>query len=1139
MDDYKKNFTHFKIHTQYSICEGAIKISDLAKFCKEKKINAIGLSDSFNLCGALEFSEEISKVKTQPIIGSQINFQFNELIGKIPIFAKTEKGFKNLTKLSSKSFLEVKASQTPHCNIADLMENNEDLVITSGGLDSLFSQLIKKNNPKQLQQISSQIKSVFGDRFYLEIQRHNDNDEKGIENSLLELSEKIKIPLIASQEVFYIEKDMFEAHDALLCIGQKTYVDEEKRRKYSDQHYIKSTEEIIKIYKDLPEALENNYNFPLRFSYKLKKSAPNLPSIKISNNLTEQEELSRLSNIGLKNRLENFVFKKQNSFDKTKIEKIYNERLNHEIQIINKMNYSGYFLIVSDYIKWAKQNNIPVGPGRGSGAGSLVAYSLEITDLDPIEFGLIFERFLNPDRISMPDFDIDFCEEKRDLIFKYLKSKYKGGVAHIITFGKLKARMALRDIGRVIGLPYGHVDRLCKMIPFDPSRPLTLRESIAREPRIAEEEKNNPKVKKLIELSLKLEGLNRNLATHAAGVVIADEKLAEQVPLYKDSESNLFLPSTQYDMHSSENSGLVKFDILGLNTLTVINKTIEMLKSKGIKIDISKIKLDDPNIFKMLSSGETKGLFQLESSGVRSALKQMKPTQFEDIVALVALYRPGPMNNIPIYNDCKNGLKKPDYIHQSLEKILKPTYGIIIYQEQVMQIAQTLAGFTPGEADILRKAMGKKKRKELEKQEEKFIKGAINKKISKDIASFIFKKIMPFAEYGFNKSHAAAYALIAYQTAYLKFYYKEDFIAATMSTELSNTDKLREFVEELKRLKIEIIRPNINSCFADFKPEKNKIFYALSGIKSVGREAVTNLINERLKNGKFRSLNDFINRSNPKDINKLQLEGLTKAGAFDDLENNRKALFDSIPKIIQLNKKLWEEKESNQNSLFSKNSDDNELVFKVENKNKWSNNQMLMNEFQSIGFYMSDHPLKVYKDYFKKMRISSFNHFTQSNESSALVAGTIMSIQEKKSSKGTPFAIVKFSDLESEFELFLFSDLLVLNREALKTANSFILTLQKDNSSQNNLSRRINIKKLVGLSEFTKKEYDKVTIELKNQSNLNDLQKLLKENGNTKIEIKIRKTSKIYTFALKNLRKFNVGTFNHIKDKEYIEKISF
>ena len=1139
MDDTKKNFSHFKIHTQYSICEGAIKIADLAKFCKDKKISSVGISDSFNLCGALEFSEEISKVGTQPILGSQINFKFNELIGKIPIFAKTEKGFRNLTKLSSKSFLDVKASQPPHCNIEDLLDNSDDLIITSGGLDSLFNKLIKKNNSKQLHQLSSKIKSVFKDRFYLEIQRHNDYEEKVIEYKLLELSEKNKIPLIASQEVFYIEKDMFEAHDALLCIGQKTYVNEQKRKKYSDQHYIKSTEEIKQIYKDLPEALENNYNFPLRFSYKLKKTAPNLPSIKISNNLTEQEELLRLSKSGLKNRLENFVFKKKMSFEKTKIEKIYNDRLNHEIQIINKMNYSGYFLIVSDYIKWAKKNNIPVGPGRGSGAGSLVAYSLDITDLDPIEFGLIFERFLNPDRISMPDFDIDFCEEKRDLVFKYLKSKYKGGVAHIITFGKLKARMALRDIGRVIGLPYGHVDRLCKMIPFDPSRPLTLQESIAREPRIAEEEKNNPKVKKLIELSLKLEGLNRNLATHAAGVVIADEKLSEQVPLYKDSDSNLFLPSTQFDMHSSENSGLVKFDILGLNTLTVISKTIEMLKNKGVDVNISKIPLNDPNIFKMLSSGETKGLFQLESSGVRSSLKQMKPTQFEDIVALVALYRPGPMSNIPIYNECKNGLKKPDYIHESLEKILKPTYGIIIYQEQVMQIAQTLAGFTPGEADILRKAMGKKKRKELEKQEEKFIKGAIKNNISKDIASFIFKKIMPFAEYGFNKSHAASYALIAYQTAYLKFYYKEDFIAATMSTELSNTDKLREFVEELKRLNIKIVRPNINTCFADFKPEKSKIFYALSGIKSVGREAVSNLIKERIKNGKFTSLNDFIKRSNPKDINKLQLEGLTKAGAFDDLEKNRKALFDSIPKIIQLNKSLWEEKESNQNSLFSESSDDSELIFKVEIKNKWSNNDILMNEFQSLGFYMSDHPLKIYNDYFDKMKIISFNHFTQSKESTALVAGTIMSIQEKKSSKGTPFAIVKFSDLKSEFELFLFSDILVLNREKLKTANSFILTLQKDNLIQDNLSRRINIKKLESLNEFTKKDYDKVTIELKNQSNLDELQELLKENGNTKIEIKIRKTSKIYTFALKNLRKFNVGTFNHIKDKEYVEKISF
>ena len=1139
MDNEQKKFTNFKVHTQYSICEGAIKIGDLAKYCKENKINSIGLSDSFNLCGALEFSEEISKAGTQPIIGSQINFKFYDFIGKIPIFAKTEKGFHNLTKLSSKSYLEVEEGTVPHCLIDDLIKNSHDLIVMSGGIDSLFSELIKKNNIKKLEEIVLKIKETFQERFYFEIQRHGDIGEKNIENNFINLSKKFQVPLIASQEVFYIEKDMYEAHDALLCIGEKTYVEEKNRKKFNDQHYIKSSDEIQDLYKDLPEALENNYNFPLRFNYKLKKLEPKLPSIKIPSNLSEKEELLSQSKIGLKNRLENFVFKQNKSIDKSKIKKIYNERLLHEIEIINKMNYSGYFLIVSDYIKWAKNNNIPVGPGRGSGAGSLVAYSLDITDLDPIEFGLIFERFLNPDRISMPDFDIDFCEEKRDLVFKYLKSKYKGGVAHIITFGKLKARMALRDIGRVVGLPYGHVDKICKMIPFDPSRPLTLSESIAREPRIREEEKNNPKVKKLIELSLKLEGLNRNLATHAAGVVIAGEKLSEQVPLYKDSSSDLLLPSTQFDMHSSENAGLVKFDILGLNTLTVIHKTIEMLKNKKIELDITKIPLNDAEIYKMLSSGETTGLFQLESSGVRSSLRQMKPTQFEDIIALVALYRPGPMNNIPIYNDCKNGLKKPDYIHESLEKILKPTYGIIIYQEQVMQIAQVLAGFTPGEADILRKAMGKKKRKELEKQEEKFIKGSIKNNISKEIASFIFQKIKPFAEYGFNKSHAAAYALIAYQTAYLKHYYKEDFIAATMSTELSNTDKLREFVEELKRLNIEIVRPDINKCFADFKPEKNKIYYALSGIKSVGREAVSNLVKEREKNGKFKSLDDFVKRANPKDINKLQLEGLVKAGAFDNLESNRVVLLKSIPKLIQLNKSLWEEKISNQNSLFSDNSSEDGLVFKLDKIKPWSNNEMLMNEFQSIGFYMSDHPLKIYKDYFNKMKVVNFSNFLDSQDSTALVAGTIMSIQEKKSSKGTPFAIVKFSDLKSEFELFLFSDQLTLNRENLKAANSFMLTLQKDSINNSSFARRINIKKLISLNDFTNKEYEKVTIELENKSNLNELQKALKEDGNTKIEIKIKKTSKIYTFSLKNLRKFNIGIFNHIKDKEYIKKISF
>ena len=1139
MSNAKKQFVNFKVHTQYSICEGAIKIPELAEYCKKNKVKALGLSDSYNLSGALEFSQEITKVGTQPLIGSQINFKYSDTIGKIPIFAKTEEGFKNLIKLSSKSYLDVKENERPHCLIDELFQNKKDLIVLSGGTNCLLSDLIKKNRVKELEELIFQIRKNFKELFYFEIQRHNDEGEKNLEETFLSLSGKYKLPIIASREIFYVNKDMHEAHDALLCIGEKTYVDEQNRKKYTAEHYLRDSDEMYDIYKDLPEALENNYLFPFRFSYKLKKSNPVLPSIKISNNSDEATELLNLSKEGLKNRIENFVLKKNNSLDKSKIEKIYNERLMHEIKIINEMKYAGYFLIVSDYIKWAKKNNIPVGPGRGSGAGSLVAYSLDITDLDPIEFDLIFERFLNPERISMPDFDIDFCEEKRDMVFKYLRSKYQNGVAHIVTFGKLKARMALRDIGRVIGLPYGHVDKICKMIPFDPSRPLTLQESIAREPRIEEEEKNNPKVKKLIKLSLKLEGLNRNLATHAAGVVIAGEKLSEQVPLYRDKSSDLLLPSTQFDMHSSENAGLVKFDILGLNTLTVISKTIQMLKKKKINLDISKIPLDDSEIYKLLTTGETTGLFQLESSGVRLTLKQMKPNKFEDIIALVALYRPGPMNNIPIYNDCKNGLKKPDYIHESLEKILKPTYGIIIYQEQVMQIAQVLAGFTPGEADILRKAMGKKKRKELEKQEEKFTKGAVNNGIKKDIASFIFQKIKPFAEYGFNKSHAAAYALIAYQTAYLKHYHKEEFIAATMSTELSNTDKLREFVQELKRLQIEIIRPCINKCFADFKAEKNKIYYALSGIKSVGYEAISNVIKEREKNGKYNSLEDFIRRVNPKDINKLQLEGLVKAGAFDTLCKSRSSLFNSIPKLILVNKSLWEEKNSMQNNLFQENSDKNNEAFNFNKSKEWSNNEILMNEFYSIGFYMSDHPLKDYENYLKQSKIISFHDFINNNETTGIVAGTIMAIQEKKSVKGNPFAIIKFSDLKSEYELFMFSDLLIQKRPFLKVANSFILTLQKDISSNEAGTRRINIKNITDINELINTIHEKVIIEIKEKSDFSQLKDLLKEEGKTKVQIKITNTSKNYTFELKNPRKFNFKTFTAIKDKEFIKKISF
>ena len=706
------------------------------------------------------------------------------------------------------------------------------------------------------------------------------------------------------------------------------------------------------------------------------------------------------------------------------------------------MKYPSYFLIVSDYIKWAKNNDIPVGPGRGSGAGSLVAWCLSITDVDPIKFNLIFERFLNPDRVSMPDFDIDFCEEKRDLVFKYLTTKYKDSVAHIITFGKLKARMVIRDVGRVLGLPYGFVDSISKMIPFDPSRPQSLIECINSEPRLQKLVNEDPRVKKLTDLSLKLEGLNRNVATHAAGVVIADRKLTEVVPLYKDAAADLLLPSTQFDMYSAENAGLIKFDFLGLKTLTVINRTQKLINKKVKDFKIEDIDFEDKKVFELLSSGHTVGLFQVESAGMREALLQMKPNHIEDIIALVALYRPGPMSNIPVYNDCKHGRQTPDYLHPLLEDILKPTYGVIIYQEQVMQIAQKLSGFTAGEADILRRAMGKKKRAELEKQKQGFIAGALKNGISKDVAASIFLKIEPFAEYGFNKSHAAAYAIISYQTAFLKTYYPKEFFAASMTMDISNQNKLSEFHEELKRINIKVVRPDINKCFADFQFVDDNFYYALGGIKSVGYEAILNVVKERKENGEFKSINDFLNRVSPKDINKFQLEGLVKAGAFDNIDNNRQALFNSIPNFILKTKSIYENKAANQIDLFeSDDEQDNKIVLNIKD---WNFEDRLAREFEAIGFFISDHPLNQFKEIFDDYKIVISTKFIFDEIlKDANIAATLLKITERKTAKGNSYGVIKFTDLTSVFELFVFSDILELNREVLIEGSSLIITLIK------------------------------------------------------------------------------------------------
>jgi len=1137
----KKEFTHLKIHTQYSICEGALKTSDLAKYCKINKIKAVGLCDSNNLCGALEFSESIAKSKTQPIIGTQINIHYKGNRGKIPLFAKNLEGYKNLIKLSSKSFLEIKDDEEPHCKIEDLEANNRGLILLSGSFDGLIGKLFFKNLTDEIFLLFKKFNNIFKENFYLEIQRHDDDDgEKLFERFLLNTSEKSSLPIIATHEVFYLDKDMHEAHDAYLCVGEKTYVNVKDRRKYNNSHYLKTSEEMYQLFNDLPDALENNVNFPLRVSYRPKNSPPVLPNIQTSKVKNVDELLIKDSSEGLKEKLNTYVLQFYNGKDKDKEDLIkkYNKRLNHEINIISKMKYASYFLIVADYIKWAKKNSIPVGPGRGSGAGSLVAWALSITDIDPIKFDLIFERFLNPDRAKMPDFDIDFCEEKREKVFKYLKQKYGKGVAHIITFGKLKARMAFRDIGRVLGLPYGYVDMLCKMIPFDPSRPLSIEKAIAQEPRIRKEEEKDPRVKKLVEISKKLEGLNRNMATHAAGVVIPEENLAEFVPLYKDPSSNSLLPSTQFDMYTSEKAGLVKFDLLGLKTLTVINKTISLLNKKKINLDISKIKLDDPKIFELLSSGNTVGLFQLESAGMRDALVNMKPNKFEDIIALVALYRPGPMSNIPIYNQCKHGDKKPDYLHPKLKKILEPTYGVIIYQEQVMQIAQELSGFSAGEADILQNAIGKKKRAELEKQKERFVQGAVKKGITKETAIFIFTKIEPFAEYGFNKSHAAAYAMIAYQTAYLKTYHPNEFIAASMSNELSNTDKLSEFFEELKRLNIKVQRPCINECYSEFIPQENTLFYAMGAIKNVGFEAISQLVKERKENGKFKSISDFINRTNPKNINKLQLEGLVKAGAFDSIFTNRKVLYDNIPNIIQNSKSIYENKIQNQSSLFSDDSQKVSYLMHDKNLPNWANNEILSKEFESVGFYLSNHPLEDFKDALEQYKTKLFKDFENGDDMESFVAGTIMSIKEKKTMKGTPYAIIKFSDQSKVFELFLFSEILEINRKNLVEGKSFLITVIKDKENSENRFRRINVRKIVSLEEITKLNYSNVLIEIDKSDSLKILYENIKEKGNSKIQISIPDENKNYLFELKDKRKFDFETLKYLNREPYIKKIN-
>ncbi len=828
-------FIHLRNHSNYSLCNGAIMVADLVLLAKTNKMPAVAICDSGNLFGALEFSSSCKKSGIQPIIACEVLINLEEekvrnrshldtknSLKKIVLIAKSEQGYLNLMALVSDSFVEKKDSLPEHINFAELKEKSSGLIVLSGGFEGFLSQLLATNQDKKAEEIALKFSQLFKDDFYIEISRHQNPFEDKIEKKLIELAHKTNIGLVATNDNYFAESEMFEAQDILSCIGTGRYFTETNRKKLTPEHYFKSSKEMEELFADLPEAIENTTNIAKKCHIMAFERPPTLPKFPTIENLSEAEQLSIEARSGLNERLKiKFELEEIYPENQSQIVKEYNERLDYELKIINQMNFSGYFLIVSDFIIWSKKNDIPVGPGRGSGAGSIVAWSLQITDLDPIRFGLLFERFLNPERVSMPDFDIDFCQARRDEVIDYVQQKYgKEMVAQIITFGKLQAKAVLKDVGRVLQMPYNQVDRICKLIPFNAIEAVTLVKAIEMDKDLQSAIEQDHQIQKLVSICLKLEGLNRHASTHAAGVVIGDKPLKEICALYLDDKSGS-MPAVGYSMKYAEAAGLVKFDFLGLKTLTVISKTVKLVNEiRGLNLDINKIKLDDKLTFEMLADGDSIGVFQIESSGMRSMLRQMQADKLEDIIALISLYRPGPMENIPTYIRRKLGQEEIAYPHQLLEPTLKETYGVIVYQEQVMEIAKVLAGYSLGAADILRRAMGKKIKAEMDIQREIFVTGAIKSGVTEKQAGEIFDLVDKFAGYGFNKSHAAAYALISYQTAYLKANFPVEFLTASINLEIDNSDKINIFLQVAKDHGIKILPPDINKSGAMFEVEK-------------------------------------------------------------------------------------------------------------------------------------------------------------------------------------------------------------------------------------------------------------------------------------------------------------------------------
>ena len=1039
-----------------------MRLQKLAGVCADMDMPAVAVTDTNNLFAALEFSIYAADAGVQPIIGCQFDLAFEDPpapdkpapLAPIVLLAQSEVGYENLMKLNSCLYVD-KGGALPQITFEQLILHSEDVICLTGGALGPVGEILQRGARTAAKAKLQQFLDIFQDRLYVELQRHPGENglpeaEQATERGFIELAYEMDIPLVATNDVYFPNSNMYEAHDALICIAEGAYVDQQTpRRRLTAQHYFTSPQEMATLFADLPEALENTVEIAQRCAFMAYRRDPILPKFAED----EVQELRRQAKAGLENRLA--VIPHATSVEE------YEKRLEFELDIIERMGFPGYFLIVADFIKWAKDHDIPVGPGRGSGAGSLVAYALTITDLDPLRYSLLFERFLNPERVSMPDFDIDFCMDRREEVIQYVQEKYgRDKVAQIITFGALLSKAAVRDIGRVLQMPYGQVDRLSKMIPVEGVKPVSIEKALQDEPRLKEEAKAEEVVDRLLTYGQQVEGLLRNASTHAAGVVIGDRPLDALVPLYQDPRSDM--PATQFNMKWVEQAGLVKFDFLGLKTLTVIQNAVDLILKSGRQLHIAEdgrelykpaegaenqinaIPLDDEPTYDLYSAAKTVAVFQVESSGMMDALKRMKPTCIEDIVALVALYRPGPMENIPTYCDVKNGKKERDPVHPLIDHILEETQGIIVYQEQVMQIAQVMAGYSLGGADLLRRAMGKKIKEAMDAERPKFEKGAAENGVDVKKASEVFDLLEKFANYGFNKSHAAAYAVVSYQTAWLKANHPVEFMAGVMNCDIHLTDKLAVYFEEVRKgLGLKYVPPCVNRSEASFDVVDGALVYALGALKNVGIEAMR-LITEARGDKPFVSLFDFARRVDLKRVGKRPLEMLARAGAFDVLDANRRRVFESLEGLVSYSAAIAEQKSSNQVSLFGEAGEDLPEP-RLAPVTDWLPAERLSEEFRAVGFYLSGHPLDDYLVALKRkgvMTLDEVMHKAQSGPIVAKLAGVVAGRQERKSARGNRFAFCQLSDPTGAYEVTLFSEALEKSREHLETGQKVVITAE-------------------------------------------------------------------------------------------------